>query len=318
MGQLRCKLFSIPQDPQLEACLVRDSAHITPGAQGAHVKKIQTALNDLSRGPGRENFNLKVDGIYGPKTAAAVQAYKNSPRRRILGPGQSTADNIVGKRTIKSLDDEMDILENELPQGSAFVSLTNLGAPHDHSTCPFGKFSPSLDDPRVHHKATPINPVGTGRKFNIGGEGETNYLGFQDVSTRDPITGGPPVGSPPDRPFSEDFPSRSASDICLRDAPINAEIRKEINRLARPGCRLTVSQDRIEEVTANRSFLLSLGNVLEDVFMFDDSPSGVEREVLVINMRGDGRYADLPVSTLRIFGPGTVVNRNTASAQVLP
>ena len=36
------KLFK--GDPAFEICLVRDSAHITPGAVGAHVSKIHTAL----------------------------------------------------------------------------------------------------------------------------------------------------------------------------------------------------------------------------------------------------------------------------------
>src|SRR5437588_5742748 len=130
MGLLRSQLFSKPlEDSKLEACLVRDVAHITPGARGEHVKKIQTALNQLS------NALLKIDGLYGPKTAAAVKAYKNAPSRRILQPTQTTADDIVGKRTIVSLDREMEVFENELPQ-SDLVSVTDGGAPHDHSTCP--------------------------------------------------------------------------------------------------------------------------------------------------------------------------------------
>jgi hypothetical protein len=123
-----------------------------------------------------------------------------------MNPPQKTADDIVGKRTIKSLDDEMDILENEPPSGSGFVSETVLGAPHDHSKCPLSGFSRPGSNGRVHHMATPINPIGSGRKINIGGEDETKYLAFQDFSTRDTVTGGPPVGSPPGRPFTEGFP----------------------------------------------------------------------------------------------------------------
>lgn len=67
MGLLISRLFTTPaNDPslaKLEACLVKDSAHITPGARGDHVKKIQTALNRLNAGAGRENFKLKIDGI---------------------------------------------------------------------------------------------------------------------------------------------------------------------------------------------------------------------------------------------------------------
>lgn len=316
MGLLTCQLFQTPPEvrDRLERCLLRDPDHITPGSRGEHVRKIQIALNRLSKGSGRENFNLKEDGIYGSDTAAAVKEYKNAPSRRILQPSQKTADDIVGKRTIKSLDDEMDIIENEITSASKFVSTTVLGAPHDHSKCPLSGFSRPGSNGRVHHMATPINPIGAGRKINIGGEDETKYLGFQDFSTRDTQTGGPPVGSPPGRPFTEDLPGRCASDICLRDSPINAEIRKEISRLARPGCRLTVAQNRLAEMNSNRQFLLSLGAVLEDAFIFDSDPKDVDHEVVVIAMRGDGRYVE--TSNQRVFPPGRVI-RVGPNAQVL-
>ena len=317
MGLLKCQLFQTPPEVRvrLERCLLNDPDHVIPGSRGEHVQKIQIALNQLSKGVGRENFNLKEDGIYGPKTAGAVKAYKNAPSRRIMNPPQKTADDIVGKRTIKSLDDEMDILENELPFGSGFVSETVLGAPHDHSKCPLSGFSRPGSNGRVHHMATPINPIGSGRKINIGGEDETKYLGFQDFSTRDTATGGPPVGSPPGRPFTEGLPSRCASDICLRDSPITAEIRKEISRLARPGCRLTVAQSTIVEMNNNRQFLLSLGVVSEDVFIFDNAAADkLDHEVVVITMRGDGRYVE--TSSSRIFPPGRVL-RAGRNAQVL-
>jgi peptidoglycan hydrolase-like protein with peptidoglycan-binding domain len=88
-------------DPRLEACLVSDPAHITPGSRGDHVTKIQLALNQL------DDAELAFDGIYGLATAQAVTDYKNDPSRRILQPSQKTADNIVGKLTIASLDSEM-------------------------------------------------------------------------------------------------------------------------------------------------------------------------------------------------------------------
>lgn len=272
MGLLKCKLFTTPgEDSRLEACLVSDPAHIIPNSVGEHVKKIQIALNRLSKGAGRENFNLREDGKYGPKTAKAVKAYKNAPSRRILQSFQTTADDIVGKRTIQSLDDEMGILENETNASSNFVSVTVLGAPHDHSKCPLSGFSRPGSDNRVHHMATPINPLGTGRKINIGGEDETKYLDFQDFSTRDITTGGAPIGSPPNRPFTEGpptdlskaLPNRCASDIFMRDTVVNAEIRKEISRLAQPGCRLIVAQNSIAEMNSNRAFLLSLGLYLK-------------------------------------------------------
>lgn len=181
MGLLKCQLFQTPPEVRnrLEQCLLNDPDHVIPGSRGEHVQKIQSALNRLSKGAGRENFNLKEDGIYGPRTAGAVKAYKNAPSRKIMNPPQKTADDIVGKRTIKSLDDEMDILENELPSGSALVSETVLGAPHDHSKCPLSGFSRPGSNGRVHHMATPINPIGSGRKIILAARTRRNTLAFR-------------------------------------------------------------------------------------------------------------------------------------------
>lgn len=289
MGLLISKLFTTPtEDSKLEACLVSDAAHITPGAQGEHVKKIQTALNQLSRGPGRENFNLEIDGLYGPKTSAAVKAYKDNPSRRILQPWQTSADNIVGKRTIKSLDDEMDILENETSVGSKFVSTTPLGAPHDHTKCPGRPIASSPGrDGRAQHVGTPINPQGFKRKINIGGEGETNYLGFQDFVTKTNIFNGPPP-----RPFTETLEEKCASDICMRSTPIDRQIRREINRIAISGCRLTVASPP-QFLIRPTPFILSLGALLEDITIFDvQDPKDSGIRVFVIAMRGDGRFID--------------------------
>jgi peptidoglycan hydrolase-like protein with peptidoglycan-binding domain len=75
---------------QLEAAANDDSAHITPGARGPHVEKIQTALNIL------DSAGLGVDGRYGPATATAVLNYKT--KRNIINRSyQTLADNIVGK-----------------------------------------------------------------------------------------------------------------------------------------------------------------------------------------------------------------------------
>lgn len=95
-------------DPKLEAAAVSDPAHITPGAVGQHVAKIQDAL-------------VKLDGAviaaaelqaarYGPSTAQAVLRYKE--KRDIINRRyQTRADDIVGKMTIASLDEAM--LERE-------------------------------------------------------------------------------------------------------------------------------------------------------------------------------------------------------------
>ena len=57
---------SLRGDPKLEAAAVSNSAHISPGAVGAHVAKIQRALIIL------DSANLSEDGVYRPTTAAAV------------------------------------------------------------------------------------------------------------------------------------------------------------------------------------------------------------------------------------------------------
>lgn len=43
---LKSKL--IRNDPKLQQCLLNDNAHVTPGAVGDHVSKIQTALFALA------------------------------------------------------------------------------------------------------------------------------------------------------------------------------------------------------------------------------------------------------------------------------
>src|SRR5215469_6889493 len=214
MGLLKCQLFQSPEAVRgrLERCLLNDSDHIVQGSRGEHVKTIQTALNRLSAGTGKE-IQLKIDGWYGPKTATAVKDYKNAPSRRILQPWQKTADDIVGKRTIKSLDDEMDVLENELPLFGGYISPTNRGAPHDHTKCPTPpRVTGDLVDGHASHLGTPINPKRFGRTINIYGEGETDYLRFIDFATEPQFAIG--------RPLTTSLPGQCASDICMRSAPI--------------------------------------------------------------------------------------------------
>lgn len=103
---LQSKLFK--GDPVFEACLIKDSAHITPGAQGAHVSKIQYALMALDNyQPAQAEM---IGGSYGPSTANGVLAYKR--KRKIINLSyQKAADNIVGKMTIAAMDAEMFRLE---------------------------------------------------------------------------------------------------------------------------------------------------------------------------------------------------------------
>ncbi len=274
---LQSKLFTIPRDTRLEECLDKDSVHITPGSRGDHVKNIQIALNQLS------NVFLKIDGFYGPKTAAAVKAFKSAPsrRRRIHGSEQTTVNDIVGKRTLQSLDDEMDILENEEAGGSNLVEATTFGKDHDYSTCPKSN-QLSGPDGRVSHEGTPINPLEFGRRINIGGEGETNYLRFEDFVTI-PESGNSTFGPP--RPFVETLPDKCAGNICMRSTPINRTIRRQINRIALPGCRLTAAGDDAFKAV---QFLFSLGVMLEDITTFGPR----NERVFVIAMRGDGRFLD--------------------------
>lgn len=94
-------------DP-LQACLIKDPAHVVPGASGSHVAKIQKALLLLDKA---EISGLELRAkFYGATTTAAVLAYKR--RRKIINTAyQTQADNIVGKMTIARLDDDMFVLE---------------------------------------------------------------------------------------------------------------------------------------------------------------------------------------------------------------
>ncbi len=85
-------------DSKLEAAAVSDPAHIFQGASGPHVSKIQQALIQL------ENAGITLDSKYGPGTAAAVSTFKQ--KRQILNT-QGKIDNIVGKKTMATLDAEM-------------------------------------------------------------------------------------------------------------------------------------------------------------------------------------------------------------------
>jgi hypothetical protein len=107
---LQSKLFK--GDPVFEACLVKDSAHITPGAVGDHISKIHTALFVV------DNYSVSPRELaaksYGPSTAAGILAFKR--KRDIINFSyQTQADNIVGKMTIAALDKEVLRRENPPP-----------------------------------------------------------------------------------------------------------------------------------------------------------------------------------------------------------
>jgi hypothetical protein len=66
-------------DKKLEACQVSHAAHITKGAAGDHVAKIQKALLLV------DHLVIDPDELsarrYGNSTAKAVLAYKSAPHR---------------------------------------------------------------------------------------------------------------------------------------------------------------------------------------------------------------------------------------------
>ena len=99
-------LFSalLRSDTKLQACLVRDASHVTKGASGEHVGKIQAALIIIDNAQ-INKAELRAQ-TYGESTAAAVLAYKRA-RKIINFKYQTQADSIVGKMTIAALDKEM-------------------------------------------------------------------------------------------------------------------------------------------------------------------------------------------------------------------
>ena len=99
---LQSRLFR--GDPKLEAAAVSDPAHIAFGASGPHVSKIQTALILLDGAVVDADEMRRT--FYGDSTAGAVLAYKR--KRDIVNRSyQTQPDNIVGKMTMASFDDEM-------------------------------------------------------------------------------------------------------------------------------------------------------------------------------------------------------------------
>ena len=94
--------------------MTQDSAHLTRGTTGEAVAKVQAALIFIDSAI-IANGELGSQ-TYGATTAAAVLAYKTA--RQIINTAyQQTADEIVGKMTIKSLDDELAAAEG-LPNTS--------------------------------------------------------------------------------------------------------------------------------------------------------------------------------------------------------
>lgn len=100
------------RDTQLQACAVNHASHITTGARGPHVNRIQLALALL--GYGFVEPDEWHRACYGASTAAAVLAYKRE-REIINRAYQKQADDIVGIMTIRSLDTELCSLQQAGP-----------------------------------------------------------------------------------------------------------------------------------------------------------------------------------------------------------
>lgn len=109
----------------LQACAIKDPAHVLRGARGEHVAKIQFALFALD-GAQIERSELAAQH-YGPSTAAAVLRYKTK-RAIINRTYQSKPDDIVGKMTIASLDKEMQKVEAR-PKPPGDCAIAPRGAP---------------------------------------------------------------------------------------------------------------------------------------------------------------------------------------------
>lgn len=90
-------------DKELQACEVDHAHHITRGAVGGHVLKVQNALVKLGFKILPEEMERKT---YGSSTAKAVLQFKQD-WDIINRSYQEKADDIVGKMTIKELDDAM-------------------------------------------------------------------------------------------------------------------------------------------------------------------------------------------------------------------
>jgi hypothetical protein len=131
---LSSKLFR--GDAALEAASVRDSAHITPGAIGPHVRKLQTALNTV------DGVGLAEDGVYGQKTANAVLIYKR--QRDIVNRSyQTSADSIVGRMTIERLDADMCEEESSSNKKARIVPLRRSPGEGASASVPFTRW-PSI------------------------------------------------------------------------------------------------------------------------------------------------------------------------------
>ncbi len=108
---LNSKLFTIGAgSAECERCLNLPSAHIYLGQRGPHVRKIQSALVQIT-GVSLAPYDVAHE-FYGQSTADAVLAYKSSHTPPIINHSyQDKPDRIVGQMTIAALDFDMKVSE---------------------------------------------------------------------------------------------------------------------------------------------------------------------------------------------------------------
>jgi hypothetical protein len=253
-------------DLKLLDCLNNPMGHVVPDSQGDHVGKIQKAL--VALGAGLIDPMELMEKKYGRTTIAAVVAFKT--KWRIINTAyEDTVDPIVGQWTIKRLDRQYWLwVEQGQPSNppilSGYVSMTDLGQPHDHTKCPKCHSWCGPDD-RVIHRETPIYPKGTGRKINLGGEGETQYLGFEDF-----VTTPKAYRTGPWRPLTSTLPNECASDICIRASPFFLSTGLAIWHKGQQGCRFTyATSTEYEDANVSR-FLTTMGQPLADLLYPDE------------------------------------------------
>jgi hypothetical protein len=199
---------------------VVDAKHIRAGDSGLHVFLVQEALILLDGG------RIKAAELnqwrYGPSTAAAVLRYKQA-RDIVNRSYQQTADDIVGKMTIASLDQDMYVLETGIVRlGGAALRLGSilLGGPTvllsvpkrvviTETALPWSKWAEQFvaADPARHAKVpipngTTLADIADAYKSAIGTAGpggsviiSVGHGGAVDVSTEDGRLDLGPAGS---------------------------------------------------------------------------------------------------------------------------
>jgi hypothetical protein len=158
-------------DPKLQSCLTSDPAHVVPNARGDHVARIQKALLLVDKA-NIDASELRAK-VYGVSTTAAVLAFKR--KRRIINFSyQTQADNIVGKMTIKRLDEDVLVLEGRsTPNRSACGAGGGGGAvAFEPTRLAIGETAPTLKD---HGKVLSFLWQDTQAAADLGGSAQLAF-----------------------------------------------------------------------------------------------------------------------------------------------